>query len=38
MVKGLAAIQAALEAESIEFADYKGVPGVWLHPNERKGK
>jgi hypothetical protein len=35
MVKGLAAIQAALEAEGIEFTDDKGVPGVRLHP---KGK
>jgi hypothetical protein len=32
MVKGLAAIQAALEAEGIEFTDDKGVPGVRLHP------
>jgi hypothetical protein len=32
MVKGLAAIQAALETEGIEFTDDKGVPGVRLHP------
>ena len=38
MVKGLAAIQAALEAEGIEFTDDKGVPGVRLHPKKRKGK
>jgi ribosome-binding protein aMBF1 (putative translation factor) len=38
MVKGLAAIQAALEAEGIEFADDKGVLGVRLHPKKRKGK
>jgi hypothetical protein len=28
VVKGLATIQAALEAEAIEFADDKGVPGA----------
>ena len=38
MVKGLAAIKAALEAEGIEFTDDKGVPGVRLHPKKRKGK
>jgi hypothetical protein len=38
MVKGLAAIQAALEAEGIEFTDDKGVPGVRLHAKKRKGK
>ena len=38
MVKGLAAIRAALEAEGIEFTDDKGVPGVRLHPKKRKGK
>jgi len=38
MVKGLAAIQAALEAEGIEFSHDKGVPGVRLHPKKRKGK
>jgi ribosome-binding protein aMBF1 (putative translation factor) len=38
MVKELAAIQATLEAEGIEFTDDKGVPGVRLHPKKRKGK
>ena len=38
MAKGLAAIQATLEAEGIEFTDDKGVPGVRLHPKKRKGK
>jgi hypothetical protein len=38
MVKGLAAIQAALEAEGIEFTDDNGVPGVRLHPKKRKWK
>ena len=38
MVKALAASQAALEAEGIEFTDDKGVPGVRLHPKRRKGK
>jgi hypothetical protein len=38
MVKGLAAIQAVLEAEGIEFTDDKGVPGVRLPPTKRKGK
>jgi ribosome-binding protein aMBF1 (putative translation factor) len=38
MVKGLAAIQAALEAEGIEFTDDKGVLGAWLHPKKRRGK
>jgi transcriptional regulator with XRE-family HTH domain len=38
MLEGLAAVQAALEAEGIEFADDKGVPGVRLHPKKRKGK
>ena len=38
MVKGLAAIKAALEAEGIEFTDDAGVPGVRLHPKKRKGK
>jgi hypothetical protein len=38
MVKGLAAIKAALEAEGVEFTDDKGVPGVRLHPKKRKGK
>jgi hypothetical protein len=38
MVKGLAAIKAALEAEGIEFMDDKGVLGVRLHPNKSKGK
>ena len=38
MVKGIAAIKAALEAEGIEFTDDKGVPGVRLHPKKRKGK
>ncbi|MGB8548216.1 MAG: transcriptional regulator [Xanthobacteraceae bacterium] len=38
MVKGLAAIKAALEAEGIEFMDDAGVPGVRLHPKKRKGK
>ena len=37
MVKGLAAIKAALEAEGIEFMDDAGVPGVRLHPKKRKG-
>ena len=32
MLEGLAAVQAALEAEGIEFTDDKGVPGVRLHP------
>jgi hypothetical protein len=31
VVKGLAAIKAALEAERIEFTDDGGVPGVRLH-------
>ena len=38
MIKGLAAIQAALEAEGVEFTDDKGVLGVRLHPKKRKGK
>ena len=38
MVKGLAAIKAALEAEGIEFIDDGGVPGVRLHPKGRKAK
>jgi hypothetical protein len=38
MVKGLAAIQAALEAEGIEFTDDNGVPGVRLHRKKRKWK
>jgi transcriptional regulator with XRE-family HTH domain len=38
MVKGIAAVKAALEAEGIEFTDDKGVPGVRLHPKKRKGK
>jgi hypothetical protein len=38
MVKGLAAVQAALEAEGIEFTDDKGVLGVRLHTKKRKGK
>jgi hypothetical protein len=38
MVKGLAAIQVALEAEGIEFTVDAGVPGVRLHPKKRKGK
>jgi hypothetical protein len=36
-VRGLGAIQAALEAEGIEFI--LGVaPGVRLHPKNRRGK
>jgi hypothetical protein len=38
MVKGLAAIQAALEAEGIEFTDDGGVLGVRLRPKKRKRK
>jgi hypothetical protein len=38
MVKGMAAVKAALEAEGIEFTDDKGVPDVRLHPKKRKGK
>ena len=38
MVKGLAAIKAALEAEGIEFIDDGGVPSVRLHPKGRKAK
>jgi hypothetical protein len=38
MIKGLAAIQAALEAEGIEFTDDKGVLGVRLYPKKRRGK
>jgi hypothetical protein len=38
MVKGFAAVKAALEAEGIEFTDDKGVPGVRLHPKKRRGK
>jgi hypothetical protein len=38
MVKGMAAVKAALEAEGIEFTDDKRVPGVRLHPKKRKGK
>jgi hypothetical protein len=36
MAKGLAAVKAALEAESIEFTDDKGVLGVRLHPKKRR--
>ena len=38
MVKGLAAIKAALEAEGIEFMDDANAPGVRLHLKNRKGK
>jgi hypothetical protein len=38
MVKGLAAIKAALETEGIEFMDDKGVRGVRLHPKEAQGE
>lgn len=38
MVKGLAAVQAALAAEGIEFTDNKGVLGVRLHPKEAQGE
>jgi hypothetical protein len=38
MIKGLAAIQAAQEAEGIEFTDDKGVLGVRLYPKKRRGK
>jgi hypothetical protein len=38
MIKGLAAVQAALKAEGIEFTDDKGVRGVRLHPKKRKAK
>jgi transcriptional regulator with XRE-family HTH domain len=36
MVKGLAAIKAALEAEGIEFIDDADVPGVRLHLKKSK--
>jgi hypothetical protein len=38
IVKGLDAIQAALEAEGFEFTDDKGVRGVRLLPKKHKGK
>ena len=38
MVKGLAAIKAALEAEGIEFIGDADVPGVRLHLKKRKRK
>ena len=38
MVKGLAAIKTALEAEGVEFIDDADAPGVKLHLKKRKGK
>jgi len=38
MTKALFSINAALEAEGIEFTDDAGVPGVRLHLKKRKGK
>jgi hypothetical protein len=35
MIKGLAAVKAALEAEGIEFTNDAGVLGVRLHPRKR---
>ena len=38
MLRGLAAIKAALEAEGIEFANDADVPGVQLHPKNNKAR
>jgi transcriptional regulator with XRE-family HTH domain len=37
-IKKLANVQAALEAEGIEFASHGDVVGVWLHPKKVHGK